>query len=122
MYVYVISNEAYDGWLKVGKTKDLYTRIKGLNTASPFDYEIELVEEFHDDRPIHNRLIAMGIERRREWFKADVETVETVIADVMAQWHPEPDSLSTDLGCDHPGNGDEDVRRSANLVLFKREA
>ena len=122
MYVNVISNEAFDGWLKVGKTKDLHKRLSSYNTGSPVDYEILLAEEFHDDRPIHNRLLAMGVECKREWFKVDMDTLETVIADVMAEWYPEPDSLPTDLSCDYPDNGDEDVRRSANLVLFKREA
>lgn len=85
MYIYVMSNPAFDGWLKVGKTKDLHTRLNAYNTHSPFEYDYVLVDEFHDDRPIHNRLLAQGIERSREWFKCDLDTVEQAIADVMAQ-------------------------------------
>ena len=85
MYIYVISNPAFDGWLKVGKTTDLYKRMGVLQTGSPFEYEYVLVDEYHDDRPIHNRLLAQGIERKREWFKCDLDTVEQAIADVIAR-------------------------------------
>ena len=126
MYIYVLSNKGFDGWLKIGKTKCLYSRMMTLRTASPYDYEVELVvEELPCDKPVHNRLMAMGIERSREWFKAELDVVEQVIADVVAEWHPEPDSLPSDLGEEQPESSDhedEDVRRSANLVLFKREA
>ena len=89
MYIYVISNPSFDGWLKVGKTKNPYQRLQTLKTAAPQDYEIVMLTEFHDDRPIHNRLLALGIENSREWFKTDLDTIETVIADVVAQWAEE---------------------------------
>ena len=86
MYVYVISNPAFPEWLKVGKTKDLYKRLINYNTCSPFEYEYVLVDQFHCDKPIHNKLLAMGIEHSREWFKVDLETVERAIADTVAEW------------------------------------
>lgn len=85
MYIYVISNPAFDGWLKVGKTKNLHTRLNAYNTCSPFDYDYVLVDEYPDDRPIHNRLLAMGIERQREWFKCELDVIEEAIADVIAR-------------------------------------
>ena len=89
MYVYVLSNPSFDGWLKVGKTKDLYKRLTAYNTSAPTEYEYALVDEFFCDKPIHNKLLAMGIENSREWFKTDLDTIETVIADVVAQWAEE---------------------------------
>jgi hypothetical protein len=87
MYVYVISNPAFPEWLKVGKTKNLHTRMTTLNTATPFEFTIELVEEeLPCDKPVHNKLLAMGIESSREWFKTDLDTVERVMADVVAEW------------------------------------
>jgi hypothetical protein len=89
MYVYVISNPSFEGWLKVGKTKNLVTRLNALQTGSPHEYQYETVTEFTCDKPIHNRLISMGIERKREWFKTDLDTIESAIADVVAQWAEE---------------------------------
>jgi hypothetical protein len=86
MYIYVISNPSFDGWLKVGKTKDLHKRICAMQTSAPTEYEYLLVDEFHCDKPIHNKLLAMGIEHSREWFKTDLDTVERVIADTVAEW------------------------------------
>ena len=45
MYIYVISNPAIDGWLKVGKTKNLTTRLNTLQTGSPHEYKYEMVTE-----------------------------------------------------------------------------
>ena len=84
-YVYVISNPAFPEWLKVGKTKNLHTRLRTLCTGSPFEYEYVLVDEYDDDRPIHNRLLAQGIERKREWFKCELDVIEEAIADVVAR-------------------------------------
>ena len=89
MYIYVISNPAFDGWLKVGKTIDLSKRLIAMQTSAPTEYKYELVDEFFCDKPIHNKLLAMGIESRREWFKTDLDTIEQVIADVVAQWAEE---------------------------------
>ena len=87
MYVYVISNPAFPEWLKVGKTKNLHTRMTTLNTATPFEFKIEVVEEeLPCDKPVHNKLLAMGVESSREWFKVDIDTVERVIADTVAEW------------------------------------
>ena len=85
MYIYVISNTAFDGWLKVGKTKDLHKRLCAMQTSAPTEYEYVLVDEYHDDRPIHNRLLAQGIEHSREWFKCGLDVIEQAIADVIAR-------------------------------------
>ena len=86
MFVYVISNPAFDGWLKVGKTKCPHTRLKTLQTAAPTEFNIEMLTEFDCDKPIHNRLMVMGYENSREWFKIDLDAVESVIADVITEW------------------------------------
>jgi hypothetical protein len=75
-----------EGWLKVGKSKNPHTRLQTLQTAAPFDYEILMLTEFFCDKPIHNRLIMMGIESKREWFKTDLSTIESVINEVLEEW------------------------------------
>ena len=86
MYVYVISNPAFEGWLKVGKTKNLNARMSTLQTGAPTDYQVELLIEFFDDRPLHNKLEAQGYERSKEWFKAELSDVRRVILETVDEW------------------------------------
>ena len=86
MYVYVISNPAFEGWLKVGKTKDIHERLQRFKTFSPYPYTLEFMIEFGDDRPIHNKLQAQGYERSQEWFKAELSDVRRVILETIAEW------------------------------------
>ena len=125
MYVYIISNEAFDGWLKVGKTKDINRRVIAMQVGAPTPYVVELLVEMHDDRPVHNRLDAMRVKRTGEWFQIGQSELRDIVLRVKSdweEWDPEPDSRPADPGCDELDSGDEDVRRSANLVLFKQEA
>ena len=40
-YLYIISNRSWPGWIKIGTTKNLKTRLQTYQTGSPFrDYEI----------------------------------------------------------------------------------
>ncbi len=86
MYVYVISNPAFKGWLKVGRTKDIHQRLQNLKTAAPHEYVLEFMIEFDDDRPVHNKLQAQGYERSMEWFKAELSDVRRVILETVAEW------------------------------------
>ena len=40
-YLYIISNNSWPGWIKIGTTKNLKTRLQTYQTGSPFrDYEV----------------------------------------------------------------------------------
>ena len=83
-YVYIISNPAFDGWLKVGKTTDLDNRLSVYNSGSPFDYQVEFLIPLEDDTLVHWELDDQGIERKREWFKCDLDTARTAVLKVKA--------------------------------------
>ena len=86
MYVYIISNEAFDGWLKVGKTAQIKRRMSTMQTGAPTEYVVELLVKFFDDKPIHNKLEALGIERKGEWFKASMADVRSVVLATVSEW------------------------------------
>ena len=95
MHVYIISNEAFPGWLKVGKTGNITSRLSALQVGSPVDYSVDLLIEFFDDRPLHNKLEALGIERKGEWFKATNAEVRRVILETIAEFDASERALST---------------------------
>jgi hypothetical protein len=107
MYVYIISNEAFDGWLKVGKTKDIKRRMTTMQTGAPTPYVVELLVELHDDKPVHNRLASMRIKRTGEWFQIELAELRDTVLKVKrdwAEWNPEPDSLPSDPAAANDGD------------------
>jgi len=84
MQVYVITNESFDGWVKVGKTTDINKRLCSYSTGAPTTYVVEYINELYDDRPVHDLLDAKGIERSGEWFKCEPSTAIDAVRDAAS--------------------------------------
>jgi hypothetical protein len=74
--VYVITNNAWPEWVKVGKASIAEDRLNGYQTSSPFrDYSIVAkisTEDRHSkEREMHKIFTHFAKERRGEWFKID---------------------------------------------------
>ena len=75
-YVYVISNPAWKGWVKVGMAIDAEDRCKSYQTSSPFrDYNL-LYSVYVTDRRViekkaHKRIDKIAEDRQNEWFLVD---------------------------------------------------
>lgn len=82
-YVYVISNPAWQEWVKIGMAVDADDRCSGYQTSSPFrDYQVE-ARVYYDDRreaehKAHQLAEQVG-ERRGEWFKLEKHVAVTLI-------------------------------------------
>ena len=77
--VYIIVNEAWPEWVKVGKAVISEDRLKGYQTSSPFrDYRIVATlstENRHvKEREMHKVFTHFAQERKGEWFKIDKVT------------------------------------------------
>ena len=94
MYVYIISNEAFDGWLKVGKTKDIKNRMHSMQTGAPTTYVVELLVELEDDVLVHWKLEEWGVERSFEWFKCDRATARKAVLETMDDVRRHEDMVS----------------------------
>lgn len=75
-YVYLISNPAFDGWIKCGRAVDAYDRCNSLNTGDPYrDYRVEYVIFAEDaaaaEEKAHKLLEEVSYDRRGEWFDVD---------------------------------------------------
>jgi hypothetical protein len=72
--VYVIVNDAWKDWVKVGKAVSSDDRLNGYQTSSPFrDYKVVAtmpVEDRHSkEKEMHKIFEHFAEERRGEWFK-----------------------------------------------------
>ena len=87
--VYIITNPAWEGWVKVGMAVDANDRAGNYQTASPYrDYELGYVVETKDRRATetetHARLGDL-FEQRNEWFKCSVEMAKRIIDGVVEE-------------------------------------
>ena len=87
--VYIITNPAWEGWVKVGMAVDAEDRAGNYQTSSPFrDYELGYVVDTLDRRATeaetHARLGDL-FEQRNEWFKCSVEMAQRIIDGVVGE-------------------------------------
>ena len=74
-HVYVLTNPAYDGWVVIGQTKNLKSRISGYNSADPHRaFKLEHSVVLEDYYAAEDKLKA-AFESKGEWLKADVNDV-----------------------------------------------
>lgn len=91
--VYIITNPAWEGWVKVGMAVDAVDRTGNYQTSSPYrDYELGYVVDTQDRRATeaetHARLGDL-FEQRNEWFKCTVEMAERIIDGVLEEEYEE---------------------------------
>ena len=87
-YVYVVSNPAFEGWVKVGRARDIRDRVCTLQTGVPHLYKfvVEYTVEFPDDVPIHWELEDRKIERSGEWFRCSKHEAIDAVKKVMREY------------------------------------
>jgi hypothetical protein len=80
-WIYVITNNSYKGWCKIGRTikKNIKDRLVQYNTYSPTNDFHLVYSEFVEDARIEGDIIdAMkisGILKKGEWFQCELETM-----------------------------------------------
>lgn len=87
--VYIITNPAWEGWIKVGMAVDANDRAGNYQTSSPFrDYELGYVVDTLDRRATeaetHARLGDL-FEQKNEWFKCSVDKAKRIIDGVVGE-------------------------------------
>lgn len=81
--IYILTNEAMPGYIKIGKTTDLSTRVKDLSRPSgiPLPFEVFYAAEVDDmdfvERQLHEAFGRTRVAENREFF---TETPERVVA------------------------------------------
>jgi hypothetical protein len=93
-YVYVISNPAWKGWVKIGMAIDAEDRLKSYQTSSPYrDYQllhsVYVTDRRAIERKAHRKIGKIAEEKQNEWFKVDaVEAIDCITAILKKQNSP----------------------------------
>lgn len=78
--VYVLTNPAFESYVKIGRTSDLEQRLKNLdNTSVPLPFRCEFAVEVEDDvsveRLLHQAFADNRVRSNREFFEIDASRV-----------------------------------------------
>lgn len=93
-FVYVITNPAWKGWVKIGMAIDAEDRLKSYQTSSPYrDYQLLHSVYVTDRRAIekkaHRKVSKICEEKQNEWFKVDaIEAIDCITAILKKQNSP----------------------------------
>tara|TARA_R110002153_G_scaffold128995_2_gene277581 strand:+ start:1417 stop:1986 length:570 start_codon:yes stop_codon:yes gene_type:complete len=109
-YVYVITNKAWPGWVKIGMAIDPEERLSGYQTSSPHrDFILEHYVASSDRRKseieAHTRALPLATDSKGEWFKLSVEQAITILDNldeqhrtaIKADTHKKEDNLQGSL-------------------------
>ena len=88
--VYIITNPAWDGWVKVGMAVDANDRCNGYQTSSPMrDYKLVYSKSFKDRRTAeaqaHKLCAEKATDQNSEWFKINVKDAINLIESITEE-------------------------------------
>ena len=77
-YLYIITNKSWPGWIKIGTTRNLKTRLQTYQTGSPFrDYEviysIKHPQYLKAEQNIKYQMQRFAKQIKNEWYEVDIE-------------------------------------------------
>jgi hypothetical protein len=86
--VYLISNPAWDGWLKCGMAVDASDRCKSYNTGTPWrDYEVVFKKYTEDRHKAEKKAHALLKEHAEkvsgEWFKINHRAAKSLLSSIL---------------------------------------
>ena len=74
-WIYLITNPAWPGFVKVGRAVNIGKRLQSYQTSSPHrDYVIRYSREFRDVGRIE-RVVGNFFQSEHEWYKVDVQKI-----------------------------------------------
>ena len=87
-YVYIITNPAWGGWLKIGMAIDAEDRCNSYQTSSPFrDFKLVSKEYFNNrmkaERAMHSVLKVVSLDNNGEWFKVSERAATTALKQMV---------------------------------------
>ena len=83
-FVYILTNPAWEGWLKIGMAIDAEDRRNSYQTSSPYrDYKLCYLKHFEDrksaEQSAHKELKKITDTYNGEWFKTSVKEAKKTI-------------------------------------------
>jgi len=89
--VYIITNPAWEGWVKVGMAVDSEDRLKNYQTSSPErDYKLVDYEDFGDRRVAESMVhdyLRKRFKHKNEWFECSAKVAMKAIDAIHSELH-----------------------------------
>lgn len=87
-WLYIIVNKSWPGWIKIGTTRNLRTRLQTYQTSSPFrDYEviysIKHPEYLQAERNIKLQMERFAKQIKNEWYEVDLEVAKVRLTEQL---------------------------------------
>ncbi|HIL27163.1 MAG TPA: GIY-YIG nuclease family protein, partial [Nitrospinaceae bacterium] len=87
-YLYIITNKSWLGWIKIGTTRNLKTRLQTYQTGSPFrDYEviysIRHPEYLQAEKNIKEQMSRFAKRIKNEWYEVDLEVAKARLSEQL---------------------------------------
>ena len=89
-HVYLITNPAWKGWVKVGMAVDANDRCNQYQTSSPMrDYKLEYKKQFNNRRiaesQAHKLCSKKALQQNGEWFKINIKDAIKLIESITEE-------------------------------------
>lgn len=87
-YLYIITNKSWPGWIKIGTTRNLKTRLQTYQTSSPFRnyevmYSIKHPEYLQAERNIKLQMTRFAKRIKNEWYEVDIEVAKVRLTEQL---------------------------------------
>lgn len=81
-FLYVITNKAFPGWVKIGVTENLNKRLQQYQTASPhrdyvLEYSLHHPNYLIAEKRIKEVMQYFALDQKNEWFKVDLDMAKS---------------------------------------------
>lgn len=97
-YLYIIINEAFPGWVKVGTTDNLIKRLHTYQTGDPFRkykivYSIKHPKYKEAEHKIKETMKHFALERKNEWYLVDLGIAKSRLDEQLEEYLTKNDFL-----------------------------
>jgi sulfatase maturation enzyme AslB (radical SAM superfamily) len=87
-YLYIITNKSWPGWIKIGTTRNLKTRLQTYQTSSPFRnyevmYSIKHPEYLQAEQNIKLQMKRFAKRIKNEWYEVDIEVAKVRLTEQL---------------------------------------
>jgi len=91
-YLYIIINEAFPGWIKVGTTADLTTRLHTYQTGDPLRryrivYSLHHPEFREAEKRIKETMKPFALEIKGEWYRIDLHMAKSRLEEQLDEYN-----------------------------------
>ncbi len=91
-YLYIVTNEAFPGWVKVGTTWDLAKRLHTYQTGDPFRgyrlvYSVYHPEFREAEKRIKEVMKHFALATKGEWYEVDLNMAKSRLDEQIEAYH-----------------------------------